>query len=75
MAKAEKYRLAQIVERFGGEILGDRRPSQVAASERRRAPHQLFTYSRHRGSWPVPAPVLIRADPIADLPSCRASLR
>ncbi len=35
MAKAKKYRLAQIVERFGGEIIGDPRTpiSQVATLE------------------------------------------
>jgi UDP-3-O-[3-hydroxymyristoyl] glucosamine N-acyltransferase len=51
MAKAEKYRLAQIVERFGGEILGDAQTpiSQVAALESAGARHISFlTHSRHR---------------------------
>jgi UDP-3-O-[3-hydroxymyristoyl] glucosamine N-acyltransferase len=44
MAKAEKYRLAQIVKRFGGEILGDpqTRVSQVATLESAGASHISF---------------------------------
>jgi len=44
MAKAEKYRLAQIVERFGGEILGDPQTpiSQVATLESAGAGHIGF---------------------------------
>ena len=29
MAKAKKYRLAQIVERFGGEIIGDAQTQEL----------------------------------------------
>ena len=44
MAKAKKYRLAQIVERFGGEIIGDPRTpiSQVATLENAGAEHIGF---------------------------------
>jgi len=51
MAKAEKYRLAQIVERFGGEILGNPRTpiSQVATLESAGAQHISFlTHSKYR---------------------------
>jgi len=51
MAKAKKYRLAQIVERFGGEIIGDRQTSiiQVASLKNAGAQHIGFlTHSRHR---------------------------
>ena len=52
MAKAKKYRLAQIVERFGGEIIGDAQTqvSQVATLESATAQHISFlTRSRFRG--------------------------
>ncbi len=44
MAKAKKYRLAQIVERFGGEIIGDPQTpiSQVATLENAGAQHIGF---------------------------------
>lgn len=44
MAKAKKYRLAEIVERFGGEIIGDPRTliSQVATLEKATAEHIGF---------------------------------
>jgi UDP-3-O-[3-hydroxymyristoyl] glucosamine N-acyltransferase len=44
MAKAKKYRLAQIVERFGGEIIGDAQTpiSQVATLENAAAQHIGF---------------------------------
>jgi len=44
MAKAKKYRLAQIVERFGGEVLGDAQTpvSQVATLESADAQHISF---------------------------------
>ena len=44
MAKAEKYRLAEIVERFGGEVLGNPRTlvSQVATLENAAAEHISF---------------------------------
>jgi UDP-3-O-[3-hydroxymyristoyl] glucosamine N-acyltransferase len=51
MAKAEKYRLAQIVERFGGEILGDPQTpiSQIATLESAGARHISFlTHSKYR---------------------------
>lgn len=51
MAKAKKYRLAQIVERFGGEIIGDPQTpvSQVATLESAQEQHISFlTHSRYR---------------------------
>jgi UDP-3-O-[3-hydroxymyristoyl] glucosamine N-acyltransferase len=51
MAKAEKYRLAQIVERFGGEILGNPQTSisQVATLESAGAEHISFlTQGKYR---------------------------
>ena len=51
MAKAEKYRLAQIVERFGGDILGNPQTpiSQVATLESAGARHISFlTHSKYR---------------------------
>lgn len=51
MAKAEKYRLAQIVERFGGEIIGDPQTpiSQVATLESAGVEHISFlTHSKYR---------------------------
>jgi UDP-3-O-[3-hydroxymyristoyl] glucosamine N-acyltransferase len=51
MAKAEKYRLAQIVERFGGDILGDPQTpiSQVATLESAGAHHISFlAHSKYR---------------------------
>src|SRR3972149_6730592 len=51
MAKAEKYRLAQIVERFGGQVLGDPQTSisQVATLESAGARHISFlTHSKYR---------------------------
>ena len=44
MAKAKKYRLAQIVERFGGEIIGDAQTpvSQVASLENAAPQHIGF---------------------------------
>ncbi len=51
MAKAEKYRLAQIVERFGGEILGNPQTpiSQVATLEGAGAEHISFlTQGKYR---------------------------
>jgi len=51
MAKAEKYRLAQIVERFGGEILGDPQTSigQVATLESAAAGHiSFFSHRKYR---------------------------
>jgi UDP-3-O-[3-hydroxymyristoyl] glucosamine N-acyltransferase len=51
MAKAKKYRLAQIVERFGGEIVGDPRTpiSQVATLENAGAEHIGFlTHGKYR---------------------------
>jgi UDP-3-O-[3-hydroxymyristoyl] glucosamine N-acyltransferase len=51
MAKAEKYRLAQIVECFGGEILGDPQTpiSQVATLETANARHISFlTHRKYR---------------------------
>jgi UDP-3-O-[3-hydroxymyristoyl] glucosamine N-acyltransferase len=51
MAKAKKYRLAQIVERFGGEIIGDPQTpvSQVASLENADAQHIGFlTHSKYR---------------------------
>jgi UDP-3-O-[3-hydroxymyristoyl] glucosamine N-acyltransferase len=48
MAKAEKYRLAQIVERFGGEVLGNPRTavSQVATLESAGSEHISFLAQR-----------------------------
>src|SRR4030067_870810 len=51
MAKAKKYRLAQIVERFGGDIIGDAQTpiSQVATLESAAARHIGFlTHSKYR---------------------------
>ena len=51
MAKAKKYSLAQIVERFGGEIIGDPRTpiSQVATLEKARAQDIGFlTHGKYR---------------------------
>jgi UDP-3-O-[3-hydroxymyristoyl] glucosamine N-acyltransferase len=51
MAKAETYRLAQIVERFGGEILGSPRTpiSQVATLESAGAQNiSFFAHSKYR---------------------------
>lgn len=51
MAKAKKYRLAQIVERFGGEIIGNPQTpiSQVATLENAGAQHIAFlTHGKYR---------------------------
>ena len=51
MAKAEKYRLAQIVERFGGKIVGNPQTpiSQVATLESAGAEHiSFFAHSKYR---------------------------
>jgi UDP-3-O-[3-hydroxymyristoyl] glucosamine N-acyltransferase len=51
MAKAEKYRLAEIVERFGGEVLGDPKTaiSQVATLESASSQHISFlTHRKYR---------------------------
>jgi UDP-3-O-[3-hydroxymyristoyl] glucosamine N-acyltransferase len=51
MAKAEKYRLAQIVERFGGEILGNAQTAvtQVATLESAGSQHISFlAHSKYR---------------------------
>lgn len=51
MAKAEKYRLAEIVKRFGGEVLGDPKTtvSQVATLESAGPQHISFlTHRRYR---------------------------
>src|SRR5487761_2653205 len=51
MAKAKKYRLAQIVERFGGEIIGDAQTpiSQVGTLESAAAQHIGFlSHSKYR---------------------------
>jgi len=49
MAKAKKYRLAQIVERFGGEVLGNPRTaiSQVATLENAGSQHISFLAHRN----------------------------
>ena len=52
MAKAKKYRLAQIVERFGGEVIGDPQTpiSQVATLESASAEHIGFlAHGKYRG--------------------------
>ena len=68
MAKAEKYRLAQIVERFGGEILGDPQTSisQVATLESAGARHIGFLahskYHEQLAGTRAGAVILGRAD-------------
>jgi UDP-3-O-[3-hydroxymyristoyl] glucosamine N-acyltransferase len=68
MAKAEKYRLAQIVERFGGEIIGDPRTpiSQVATLESAGAQQISFLahgkYRRQLGATRAGAVILGTAD-------------
>ena len=51
MAKAEKYRLAEIVERFGGEVLGNPQTaiSQVRRSARRRGT-SVFSHANIAGN-------------------------
>jgi UDP-3-O-[3-hydroxymyristoyl] glucosamine N-acyltransferase len=68
MAKAEKYRLAQIVERFGGEILGDAQTPvvQVATLESAGARHISFLahgkYRKQLAATRAGAVILARAD-------------
>jgi len=68
MAKAKKYRLAQIVERFGGEIAGDPRTpvSQVATLENAGAEHIGFLanskYRKQLAATGAGAVILSRAD-------------
>ncbi len=68
MAKAEKYRLAQIVERFGGEILGNpqTRIGQVATLESAGAEHISFLahgkYRKQLAGARAGAVILGRAD-------------
>ena len=68
MAKAEKYRLAQIVERFGGEIIGDPHTpiSQVATLESAGAEHISFLsqgrYRKQLAGTRAGAVILGRAD-------------
>ena len=68
MAKAKKYRLAQIVERFGGEIIGDAHTliSQVATLENAAAQHIGFLanskYRRLLAGTRAGAVILGRAD-------------
>ena len=68
MAKAKKYRLAQIVERFGGEIIGDPQTpiSQVATLENAGAQHIGFLahgkYRNQLAGTRAGAVILGRAD-------------
>lgn len=68
MAKAEKYRLAQIVERFGGEVLGNSRTqiSQVATLEGATAEHISFLaqakYRKLLAGTRASAVILTKAD-------------
>jgi UDP-3-O-[3-hydroxymyristoyl] glucosamine N-acyltransferase len=68
MAKAAKYRLAQIVERFGGEIVGDAQTpiSQVATLESAGAGHISFLahgrYRKQLAGTRASAVILTRAD-------------
>jgi UDP-3-O-[3-hydroxymyristoyl] glucosamine N-acyltransferase len=68
MAKAEKYRLAEIVERFGGEVLGNPRTaiSQVATLESAGSQHISFLshpkYRKQLASTRAGAVILGRAD-------------
>ena len=68
MAKAEKYRLAQIVERFGGEIVGDPKTpiSQVATLESAGPEHISFLahrkYLKQLADTRAGAVILGRAD-------------
>jgi len=68
MAKAEKYRLAQIVERFGGEILGNPQTpiSQVATLESAGPEHISFLtqgkFRKQLASTRAGAVILGRAD-------------
>ena len=77
MAKAKKYRLAQIVERFGGEIIGDPRTpiSQVATLENAARQHIGFlSHGKYRKQLAgTRAGAVILREPTAALPSCRAS--
>ncbi|OGA32431.1 MAG: UDP-3-O-(3-hydroxymyristoyl)glucosamine N-acyltransferase [Betaproteobacteria bacterium RIFCSPLOWO2_12_FULL_62_13b] len=75
MAKAEKYRLAQIVERFGGEILGNPQTpiSQVATLESAGAEHISFLtqgkYRKQLAGTRAGAVILGKADSgLTDLP-------
>ncbi|MBE0614170.1 MAG: UDP-3-O-(3-hydroxymyristoyl)glucosamine N-acyltransferase [Burkholderiales bacterium] len=68
MATAKKYRLAQIVERFGGEVIGNPQTpvSQVAALEHARAQHISFLshgkYRRQLAGTQAGAVILGKAD-------------
>ena len=68
MAKAEKYRLAELVERFGGEILGEAQTaiSQVATLESAGSQHISFLgnrkYRSQLGSTRAGAVILAKAD-------------
>ena len=68
MAKAEKYRLAELVERFGGEILGEAQTaiSQVATLESAGSQHISFLgnrkYRNQLGSTRAGAVILGKAD-------------
>jgi UDP-3-O-[3-hydroxymyristoyl] glucosamine N-acyltransferase len=68
MAKAEKYRLAELVERFGGEILGEAQTaiSQVATLESAGSQHISFLgnrkYRNLLGSTRAGAVILGKAD-------------
>ncbi len=68
MAKAKKYRLAQIVERFGGEIIGDAQTpiSQVATLENAAAQHIGFLshgkYRKQLAGTRAGAVILSKAD-------------
>ncbi|MBI5908651.1 MAG: UDP-3-O-(3-hydroxymyristoyl)glucosamine N-acyltransferase [Betaproteobacteria bacterium] len=75
MAKAEKYRLAQIVERFGGEIRGNPQTpiSQVATLESAGAEHISFLtqgkYRKQLAGTGAGAVILGKADSgLTDLP-------
>jgi UDP-3-O-[3-hydroxymyristoyl] glucosamine N-acyltransferase len=68
MAKAKKYRLAQIVERFGGEIIGNPQTpvSQVATLENAGAQHIGFLshgkYRKQLAATRAGAVILAKAD-------------
>jgi UDP-3-O-[3-hydroxymyristoyl] glucosamine N-acyltransferase len=68
MPKAKKYRLAQIVERFGGEIIGDAQTpiSQIATLENAAAQHIGFLshgkYRKHLAGTRAGAVILSKAD-------------
>lgn len=68
MPKAKKYRLAQIVERFGGEIIGDAQTpiSQVATLENAAAQHICFLshgkYRKQLAGTRAGAVILSKAD-------------